>query len=106
MRVLLDECVPARLCGELALHEARTVVEMGWSGIKNGVLLRLAAAEFDCFITVDRNLQFQQNVIGMTIGVVVLHASSNNIDTLRPLMPDVLAALKRIVHGQVIDIRS
>jgi len=54
MRVLLDECVPKRLSTELTAHAVRTVAEMGWSGIKNGQLLQRAAAEFDCFLTVDR----------------------------------------------------
>jgi hypothetical protein len=57
MRVLLDECVPKRLRTELTAH-AVTVAEMGWSGIKNGQLLPRAAAEFDCFLTIDRNPHF------------------------------------------------
>jgi hypothetical protein len=62
MRVLLDECVPKRLRTELTAHAVRNVAEMGWSGIKNGLLLQKAAAEFDCILTVDRSLQFQQRV--------------------------------------------
>ena len=49
MRLLLDESVPVRLRRYLPSHSVRTVVEMGWSGIKNGDLLRLAAASFDVF---------------------------------------------------------
>ncbi len=60
MRVLLDECVPRRLRTQLAGHDVRTVPEASWAGIKSGRLLAAAAAaEFACFITVDRNLQFQ-----------------------------------------------
>jgi Domain of unknown function (DUF5615) len=58
MRVLLDECVPRKLKRELANHEVQTVTEHGWSGIKNGDLLKLAEAEFDIFLTVDQNLSF------------------------------------------------
>jgi hypothetical protein len=54
MRGLLDECVPKRLRTELTGHSVRTVAEMGWSGSKNGQRLQKAAAEFDCFLTVDR----------------------------------------------------
>ncbi|MBI5921941.1 MAG: DUF5615 family PIN-like protein [Betaproteobacteria bacterium] len=61
MRLLLDESVPSRFRRSLPNHEVRTVVEMGWSGIKNGELLALAANEFDAFITVDKNLPYQQN---------------------------------------------
>jgi hypothetical protein len=42
MRILLDECVHARLKRELSSHDVRTVREMGWDGIKNGKLLALA----------------------------------------------------------------
>ena len=60
MRLLLDESVPGRLLRSLTDHSVRTVVEAGWSGVKNGKLLALAAAEFDAFITVDKNLPFSR----------------------------------------------
>ena len=52
MRVLLDECVPRALRNDLPGHEVKTVAELGWAGVKNGELLRRAAAEFDVLITV------------------------------------------------------
>jgi len=42
--------------------------------IKNGELLALAEKEFDVFITVDRNLSFQQNLSNFGIAVLVLRA--------------------------------
>ncbi len=74
MRVLLDECLPRRLKRELVGHDARTVPEMGWASKRNGELLALAAAEFDVFLTVDRNLSYQQDVSAFDIAVVVLVA--------------------------------
>jgi predicted nuclease of predicted toxin-antitoxin system len=59
MRLLLDESVPKRLGRALPNHEVKTVVEMGWGGVKNGNLLALAASRFDAFITVDKNLPYQ-----------------------------------------------
>jgi hypothetical protein len=102
MRVLLDECVPKRLRQELQGHAVRTVVEMGWSGVRNGELLRRATTDFDCFLTVDRNLQFQQNVSGLTIGVLVLRARGNDLASLRPLIPKVLTFLNRLKPGDVV----
>jgi hypothetical protein len=58
MRLLLVECMPKRLKLELPGHDVQTVQEMGWPGIKNGVLLRLAAAQFDAFLTVDQGLEY------------------------------------------------
>ena len=74
-------------------HSVRTVVEAGWSGIKNGKLLTLAAAEFDAFITVDKNLSFQQNLEKLPIAVVVLDAVSNELSVLMPLVPALLREL-------------
>jgi hypothetical protein len=55
MRILLDESLPRRLSRALAEHKVFTVVEAGWSDVKNGKLLALAAVQFDVFVTVDRN---------------------------------------------------
>lgn len=87
MRLLLDESVPRRLRRALPAHTVNTAVEMGWSGVKNGALLALAAAEVEAFITVDRNLPYQQNVAALPIAVVVLVAHSNELQALLPLVP-------------------
>lgn len=70
MRLLLDESVPNRFRRSLPNHEVRTVVEMGWSGVKNGKLLALAANEFDAFITVDKNLPYQQNLTTLAVAAI------------------------------------
>jgi uncharacterized protein DUF5615 len=72
VRVLLDECLPRRLKHDLVGHDARSVPEMRWTSKRNGELLALAAAEFDVFLTVDRNLSYQQDVSAFDIAVVVL----------------------------------
>jgi predicted nuclease of predicted toxin-antitoxin system len=83
MRLLLDECVPKRLARELRGHEARTVQDAGWAGIKNGALLRLANGQFDVLLTVDQAIEYQQNLSGLSISVVVMMAPSNDIGDLR-----------------------
>jgi hypothetical protein len=60
VRVLLDECVDWRLLRDVIGHDVKTARQMGWATIKNGELLALAAQQFDAFVTVDRNLSFQQ----------------------------------------------
>ena len=72
MRLLLDECVPARLRRSLPSHQVSKVVQEGWSGVKNGKLLALAATGFDAFITVDKNLSYQQNTSNAPVAVLVL----------------------------------
>ena len=63
MRVLLDECVDWRLLRDLVGHDVKTARQMGWSTVRNGELLRLCVAHFDAFVTVDRNLSFQNRVV-------------------------------------------
>jgi hypothetical protein len=70
---------------------------MGWASRPNGDLLGLAASRFDVFVTVDRNLPFQQNVSGFDIAIIVLAARDNTLPTLQPLMAKVLAALPNAV---------
>ncbi len=106
MRVLLDECLPRRLKRELVSHDARTVPEMGWASKTNGELLALAAADFDVFLTSDRNLSYQQNVSAFDVAVVVLVARSNNIEDLRPLAPKILTVLESPERGRVTVIGS
>src|SRR5215471_21329219 len=101
MRVLLDECVPRALRKELLGHEVKTVAEAGWAGVKNGELLQLAARQFDLLLTVDRNLEYQQNFAGLALAVIVVHAPSNDVAVLRTLMPAVLAAISEAEPGNV-----
>jgi hypothetical protein len=100
VRLLLDECIDRRLANDLAGHEVRTVPQMGWAGIKNGTLLALAEKEFDVFVTVDRNLSFQQNLPKFYIAILVLHAPSNRLADLRPLAPMILSSLPTLTKGQ------
>jgi hypothetical protein len=59
VKVLLDECIDWRLARDIAGHDVKTTRQMGWVALKNGELLKLAAEQFDVFVTVDRNLSFQ-----------------------------------------------
>ncbi len=101
MRILLDECVPRRLKRAFGEHDVWTVSEMGWAGTKDGALLRIAADHFDVLLTTDRNLIFQQNLTTVRLGILVLHASSNDIAVLQLLMPAVHQALQQMRAGEV-----
>ena len=96
MRILLDEDLPRRLASLLVGHNVSTVQRSGWTGIKNGKLLVLAAAEFDVFLTMDRNLEFQQNLAALPIAVLVVEAVSNRMEHLVPMVPGILKELNHI----------
>jgi hypothetical protein len=103
-RVLLDENLPRLLKRELSGFEVRTVPEVGWAGIKNGKLLRLAEAEFAVFVTADRNLSFQQPLATFNLGIVVLRARTTKLEDLLPLVAAIREVLHRVNAGQVCHI--
>ncbi len=74
---------------------------MAWSAIKNGELLELASGSFDVFVTVDRNLSFQQNLTSFSIAVIVLRAKTNRLADLRSLIPGLLSAIEVAKPGIV-----
>ena len=104
MRVLLDESLPRPLAALLSGHEVRTVAAVGWSGIENGELLRLAAERFDVLITADGNLEHQQNLITLPVSIVVLVAPTNRLESLAPLVPELLELLKALPPRRLVRI--
>lgn len=106
MRVLLDECVPRKLRTELLGHDVRTVAEMKWTGTKNGDLLQRAATQFDALVTVDQGIPYQQNLAGIALALIIIHAPSNDIKDLRSALPELLRVLSTIQPGQVVRIAN
>ena len=96
MRMLLDESLPSDTAALLSGHQSTTVQQAGWSGVKNGKLLALAATQFDVFLTVDQNIEFQQNLTALPIAVVVLVVRRTRIQSIEPLVPEVLAVLQQL----------
>ena len=104
MKILLDECVDFRVGRDLRSHEVTTVSRMGWSGKANGELLALAAAEFDVFVTTDRNVSFQQNLGNFDIALVALKTQSNRLKDLQTLVPELLRILPFVKAGEVREV--
>ena len=106
MRILLDNCVPWRLGAALTGHEVSSVVQLGWAALSGGELLDAMGSRFDLLVTVDKNLQFQQDLRRRPFAIAVLRAKSNRICDLLPLVPKLLAALPAVIPGQVIKIQT
>lgn len=95
MKILLDESLPISLKHEFVGYKVATVVSQGWTGKKNGELLKLTEANFDVFITADQNLQYQINLRRAKIAIIILAAKTSRLDDLKPLVPKVLQVLKK-----------
>jgi len=105
MKLLLDECVPRRLKRDFPQHEVSTVIEAGFQGLKNGLLLESAAlAGFEVLITVDQNLVYQQNLKTLPLAVLVLISPHNKYELLALLVPQALSALQSIRMGEAVFI--
>src|SRR5579862_2840556 len=105
MNVLLDECIPRKFKNYLTDHDCRTVPEAGLAGKKNGVLLSLAESSgFQVFLTMDKGLEYQQNLAGRKIGIIIFRVKSNRLVDLRPHLTECLNLIRLIRPGQVIRI--
>jgi predicted nuclease of predicted toxin-antitoxin system len=88
MKILLDECVTKRLKSYLTAHDVTTVTEKGWSGLKNGQLMVAASsAGFDILLTIDKNLQHQQNISSYPLIIVILNSTSSKLEMLIRFLP-------------------
>ncbi len=99
MRVFVDECIDWRLARDIVGHDVKTARQMGWMTIQNGALLTLASQHFDVFVTLDRNLSFQQNLDSFSIAVVVLRPKTSRLTDLKPLIPNLLVAIESAQPG-------
>src|SRR3989442_15090139 len=91
---------------DLTGHEVATVIEAGFGGLENGELLRAASGAYHAFITVDRNLPFQQNIQNLQLGIIILKARGITYADLKPLAPRILQALDMLTAGEFIEIEA
>ena len=93
MRILFDKNVPYPLLRYLGKHDVSTAEELGWSRLVNGDLLRAAKdAGFAVFVTPDQSLEYQQNLKGRKLALVVL--STNHIGVLEKHPERLVAAIR------------
>lgn len=104
--MLTDECLPAGLKESVASlgHEAETVRRAGYGAKKNGELLSLMEGRWDVLLTNDRNIQYQQNMSGRNVSILILCAKSNRIKDLLPLMPACAEVLLSITPAQIVEV--
>jgi len=102
MKIIIDECVPHIVKKRLPEREIKTVQEMGWAGVKNGELLKLVEAEFDVFITSDKNLRYQQNLKDRAIAVLLL--PSNQVPVIESLLSQIDETLEKIKPNDFLEI--
>ncbi len=104
MKILIYECLPKNIRKEFHGYIAKTVREMGWDSKSNGELMNAAIGEgFDVFVTIDNNLQYQQNLKRYNLIVIVLIALKNELELLKPIIPKVLEKLSELEKGKAYE---
>ena len=107
MRVLLDENLDWRLVRYFdAEFQVTTVSRQGWKGKRNSELLRQAEATFDVLVTLDKGIEFQQNVSKYNIGVIQISARSSRLEDIQPAMLEVNQVLRDVQPGQVVHVTA
>ena len=105
-KLLLDECIPRKFKSHLTGYDCLTVPEAGWAGKKNGELLSLAEhAGIQVFVSLDQGIEFQQNLTGRNIAVLLLRTKSNRMADLIPLAQKTLMSLSSIAPGVLVRIQ-
>jgi len=102
MRILLDECVTKHLRPYLADYKVSTVSLEKWNGLKNGELLITAQeAGFNILLSIDKNLEHQQNMERYTISIIILNSKSSKIEDLKEFVPNLKLQLEYIEEGEI-----
>lgn len=105
--MLCDESVPHDVAAAIVGHEVATVQGLGWAGAKNGTLLRAArGAGYEVLVTVDRNMEYQQNIPASGLALFVIRARPTRVPDLLPSIPALLQALPAAAAGTVAHVRG
>lgn len=83
-------------------YEISSVQEIGWTGIKNGELLKRASRGFDVFLTADKNLQYPQNLKNLAVAIIVL--PSNRVEIIKASKESLQRVLQTITRGTLIEL--
>ncbi len=102
MKIIIDECLPKRVTQFFEKGSAFTVPQIGLSGTKDTELLNeLDRREIDVFVTIDGNIEYQQQFINRKFGTVVIIAVSNRFNDLLHLKDKILKAVNSVSKGEI-----
>ena len=59
---------------------------------------------FEALLTVDRNIEFRQNLRASGVGVILVLSHTNRLKELRPLVPAMLEAIAAVSPGELIKV--
>ncbi len=104
MLILFDHGTPRGIARFLLGHTVTRARERGWDTLTNGDLLAEAErAGFDVFLTADKNIRYQQNLVGRKIAVVVLNTPQWPVVRLH--VAKIAAAVDAATPGSYVEVQ-
>lgn len=103
MRILFDHSVPRGIARSLIGHIVIRAKDRGWDTLSNGNLLAAAEqAGFDLLLTADKNMRYQQNLVGRRIALIVL--STPQWPLVRLHLESIAVAVNAAVPGSYAEV--
>lgn len=97
MKIIFDENVPWPLRQFFPAHEVTTIQKEGLGGCENGEVIRYVDGKFDVLLLADKNLRYQQNLMGRTVALVEL--PTNRWPVLRRIVARIVRSVENASPG-------
>ncbi len=105
MKIIVDECLPKRITLFFPNEDAYTVAQIGLSGSTDKTLLtELDSKKIDVFITIDGNIEYQQQFKDRVFGTIVIRSVSNRYADLLHFKEQIVLAAAKVNSGEIIHI--
>jgi len=87
LKILFDENLPEDLKVNFEELDVYSVNDLKWNSKKNGELLMLMVENnFDVFVTLDKNLKYQQNLDKFAVNILCIRVADSKPETFLPLI--------------------
>jgi len=105
MTIVIDECLPKRLIHFFSDHTAWTVPQMDLAGYKDRELLNILDEKgIDVFITIDGNIEYQQQFADRKFGTIIIRSVSNRFEDLERYRKELCRIVNIIKAGEIVHI--
>jgi hypothetical protein len=107
VRIVLDECVNPRVKGLLATdHAVATVLELGWGGVPDNILVERLQGRCEAFLTTDRGFEHEHNLRLFGFGIVIAHVARNRLSHYEAIREKISQAVSSVRPGEVIHVHQ
>jgi hypothetical protein len=104
MKILFDNGAPKPIARSLIGHEVTFARQIGWHELENGELIQRAEdGGYQVLLSTDKNIRYQQNLVGRRIGLVVL--GNSQWPQVRLHLDKIAAAVDAAMPGSYVEVQ-